>query len=163
MTTTKHDTEIAADPTVPLIRITREFDATPAQVFRAHTDAALVAQWLGPRDLEMEVLTFDCRTGGEYRYVHRRGDEEYFFHGCFHQVTPSERIVQTFTFEGVPDAVALETLTIEDLGGGRCRLVGESLCDSFEGRDAMLSSGMDEGVIQGYERLDELIASGAAG
>jgi len=163
MTTTKHETEISADPTVPLVRIIREFDATPAQVFRAHTDPELVVQWLGPRDLEMEVLTFDCRTGGEYRYVHRRGDEAYFFHGCFHEVTPASRIVQTFTFEGVPESVALETMTIEDLGDGRCRLTAESLCDSFEGRDAMLSSGMDEGVTQGYERLDELIARGDAG
>ena len=63
MTAIKHETEIAADPTVPLVRITREFDATPAQVFRAHTDPDLLAQWLGPRGLEMEVLTFDCRTG----------------------------------------------------------------------------------------------------
>lgn len=158
MTTTKHETEITADPTVPLVRIVREFDATPAQVFRAHTDPELVVQWLGPRGLEMEVLTFDCRTGGEYRYVHRRAGEEYFFHGCFHEVRPSERIVQTFTFEGMPDAVALETMTIEDLGDGRCRLTGESLCDSFEARDGMLASGMNEGIIQGYERLDELIA-----
>ena len=163
MTTTKHETEITADPTVPLVRIVREFDATPAQVFRAHTDAALLARWLGPRDLEMEVLTFDCRTGGEYRYVHRRAGEEYLFHGSFHEVTPTTRIVQTFTFEGMPEAVALETMTIEDLGGGRCRLTGESLCDSFEGRDAMLASGMEVGIVEGYERLDELIATGDAG
>jgi uncharacterized protein YndB with AHSA1/START domain len=163
MSTTKHETEITADPTVPIVRIVREFDATPGQVFRAHTDADLLARWLGPRDLEMDVLTFDCRTGGEYRYVHRRRGEEYHFHGCFHEVTPSRRIVQTFTFEGMPEAVALETMTIEDLGGGRCRLTGESLCDSFEGRDAMLASGMETGIVEGYERLDELIATGDAG
>lgn len=162
MTTTKHETQISPDPTVPLIRIVREFDATPAQVFRAHTDPDLLAQWLGPRDLQMEVLTFDCRTGGEYRYVHRRGEEEYFFHGCFHEVTPSERIVQTFTFEGMPEGVALETLRIEDLGDGRCRLTGESLCDSFEARDGMLASGMNDGIEQGYQKLDELLAAGAA-
>lgn len=163
MTTTKHETEIVADPTVPLVRIIREFDATPAQVFRAHADPDLLARWLGPRDLEMEVLTFDFRTGGEYRYVHRRAGEEYFFHGCFHEVTPARRIVQTFTFEGMPEAVALETMIIEDLGDGRCRLTGESLCDSFEGRDGMLASGMETGIVEGYERLDELIATGDAG
>ena len=103
-TTTHHDTEIIVDPDVPLIRLVREFDAPPEKVFRAHTDPDLLVQWLGPRDLEMEVLTFDCRTGGEYRYVHRRDGEEYFFHGCFHEVRPSEVIVQTFTFEGMPDS-----------------------------------------------------------
>src|SRR5207249_5008827 len=99
MTTTTRETEITADSTVPLIRITREFDAPPAKVFRAHTDPELLVKWLGPRDLEMRVDTFDCRTGGSYRYVHTRGQDEFGFHGCFHEVRPSELIVQTFTFE----------------------------------------------------------------
>lgn len=159
MTTTRtHETEIAADPDVPLIRITREFDAPPDKVFRAHTDPELVVQWLGPRDLEMRVDQWDCRTGGSYRYIHSRDGEEYGFHGCFHEVRPAELIVQTFTFEGMPDGVALEKLVLEDLGDGRTRLVGTSLCDSFADRDAMLSSGMDVGVREGYERLDELLA-----
>jgi uncharacterized protein YndB with AHSA1/START domain len=81
----------------------------------------------------------------------------YGFHGCFHEVRPAELIVQTFTFEGVPDGVALERLVLEDLGG-RTRLVATSLVDSFEGRDAFLASGMDVGVREGYERLDELLA-----
>ena len=159
MTTTgTHQTEIAADPAVPLIRITREFDAPPAKVFRAHTDPDLVVQWLGPRGLEMRVDHYDCRTGGSYRYIHTHDGEEYGFHGCFHEVRPDEVIVQTFTFEGVPDGVALERLVLEDLGDGRSRLTATSLVDSFEARDAMLSSGMDVGVNEGYERLDELLA-----
>ncbi|HEX7167363.1 MAG TPA: SRPBCC family protein [Acidimicrobiales bacterium] len=158
MTTTTHETEIAADPKVPLIRITREFDAPPEKVFRAHVDPDLVVQWLGPRGLEMRIDHYECRTGGSYRYLHMRGDEEYGFHGCFHEVRPAELIVQTFTFEGAPDGVALEKLVFEDLGNGRTRLVGTSLCDSFEDRDLMLSSGMDVGVREGYERLDEVLA-----
>jgi len=158
MTTTTRETTIEADPTVPLVRITREFDAPPAKVFRAHTDPELVVQWLGPRGLEMRIDHYDCRTGGSYRYLHIRGDEEYAFHGSFHEVRPSELIVQTFTFEGMPDGVALERLVLEELDGGRCRLVGTSLCDSFEDRDAMLSSGMDVGIREGYERLDEVLA-----
>ena len=158
MTTTTRETTIEADPTVPLIRITREFDAPAAKVFRAHTDPDLLVRWLGPRDIEMKVDHYDCRTGGSYRYVHGRGDEEYGFHGSFHEVRPSELIVQTFTFEGVPDGVALERLVLEELDGGRCRLVATSLCDSFADRDAMLSSGMDVGVREGYERLDEVLA-----
>jgi len=160
MTTSAYQTEITADPDVPLVRITREFDAPPAKVFRAHADPALMVQWLGPRGLEMRVDHFDFRTGGSYRYLHRDGEQEYGFHGCFHEVRPDEAIVQTFTFEGFPDGVALERLVLEPLdGGARTRLVVTSLVDSFEGRDAFLASGMEKGVREGYERLDELLAA----
>jgi uncharacterized protein YndB with AHSA1/START domain len=158
MTTSTRETQIAADPDVPLIRITREFDAPPSRVFRAHTDPDLVVQWLGPRGLEMRIDSYDCRTGGAYRYVHSDANGEYAFHGSFHEVRPDERIVQTFTFEGEPDGVALEKLVFTDLGDGRTRLTGTSLCDSFADRDAMLASGMETGVVQGYERLDEVLA-----
>src|SRR5215469_17811230 len=154
MTTMTGETEITADATVPLIRITREFDAPPAKVFRAHTDPELLVKWLGPRDLEMRVDIFDCRTGGSYRYVHTRGQDEFGFHGCFHEVRPCELIVQTFTFEGVPDGVAHERLTLEELPGSRTRLVVSSLVESFEARDAMLASGMADGMREGYAKLD---------
>ena len=156
-TTSTHETEIAADPHVPLVRITREFDASPEKVFRAHTDPELVAQWLGPRRHEMRIDHYDCRTGGSYRYLHVSDGDEYGFHGCFHEVRPPELIVQTFTFEGFPDGVALEKLVLEDLGDGRTRLVATSLCDSFEERDAMIASGMESGIRESYERLDELL------
>jgi uncharacterized protein YndB with AHSA1/START domain len=155
---TTHETQIVSDPDVPMVRIVREFDASREKVFRAHTDPELVAQWMGPRDLEMTVDHYDCRTGGSYRYLHKRGDEEYGFHGSFHEVRPSELIVQTFTFEGVPDGVALEKLVLEDLGNGRTRLTATSLVDSFADRDAFVASGMETGVIEGYERLDEVLA-----
>lgn len=157
-TTSTHETQIAADPRVPLVRITREFDAPPEKVFRAHTDPELLVQWLGPRNTEMRIDRFDCRTGGSYRYVHTSDGNEYGFFGSFHEVRPSELIVQTFTFEGEPDGVALERLVLEDLGDGRTRLVATSLVDSFEGRDAVLASGMEVGIREGYERLDELLA-----
>ena len=157
-TTSTHETQIISDPDVPLVRIIREFDAPPAKVFRAHTDPGLVAQWTGPRSLEMRIEHYDCRTGGSYRYVMTRDGDEFGFHGCFHEVRPAEVIVQTFTFEGQPDSVALERLVFEDLGHGRTRLTGTSLVDSFEGRDAFVASGMEEGVREGYERLDELLA-----
>lgn len=157
MTTTTRETEITTDPKVPIIRITREFDAPPAKVFRAHTDPDLLVQWLGPRDLEMTIDYFDCRTGGAYRYLHRRGSDEFGFHGSFHEVRPDTVIVQTFTFEGVPDGVALERAEFEELEGGRTRLAVTSLVGSFEERDAILASGMDHGVREGYEKLDELL------
>ena len=158
MSTTTHETQIVVDDEIPGVRIIREFEAPPEKVFRAHTDAELVVRWLGPRDLEMTVDRWDCRTGGEYRYVHSRDGEEYGFHGCFHEVRPNELIVQTFTFEGMPDGVALEKMTFEDLGDGRTRLVGLSLVDSFADRDAFVASGMEHGIREGYERLDELLA-----
>ncbi|SFK90892.1 SRPBCC family protein [Geodermatophilus ruber] len=158
--TSTHQTRIASDPDVPLVRITREFDAPPEKVFRAHVDPELVARWLGPRGLEMTIDTWDCRTGGSYRYLHRQGDEEYGFHGCFHEVRPNELIVQTFTFEGMPDGVALEKLVLEDLGDGRTRLTSTSLVDSFADRDAFVASGMEVGVREGYERLDQVLAAG---
>lgn len=158
MTTTTYETEITIDAKVPLIRITREFDAAPAKVFRAHTEPDLLMQWLGPCDLQMHVDTFDCRSGGSYRYVHRRGEDEYGFHGCFHEVRPPELIIQTFTFEGVPDGVALERLTFVELPRGRSRLLVSSLVESFEARDAILASGMEQGVREGYQKLDELLA-----
>jgi uncharacterized protein YndB with AHSA1/START domain len=158
MTTSTRRTQIAADPEVPLIRITREFDAPRSKVFRAHTDPDLLVQWLGPRGVEMRIDSYDCRTGGSYRYVHSDANGEYAFRGCFHEVRPDELIVQTFTFEGVPDGVALEKLVLTDLGDGRTRLTATSLCDSFAQRDAMLASGMEVGVVEGYERLDEVLA-----
>src|SRR5256714_4649954 len=89
MTTTTRETEITVDPKVPLVRITREFDAPPEKVFRAHTDPELVAQWLGPRRHEMRVDTWDCRTGGSHRYGHTSDGKEVGFHRCFHDVRPS--------------------------------------------------------------------------
>ena len=157
-TTSTHQTEITIDPEVPIVRITREFNAPPKKVFRAHTDPELISRWLGPRRHEMRVDTWDCRTGGSYRYVHASNGNEFWFHGSFHEVRPGELIVQTFAFEGTPDAVALERLTFEDLGDGRTRLSGTSLVDSFEDRDAFIASGMEQGLRESYERLDELLA-----
>ncbi len=159
MTSTTHpETTISAVPDLPIVEIVREFDAPPEQVFRAHVDRDLFTQWIGPRDIDMRVEQWDARTGGSYRYVHGRGDEEYGFYGSFHEVRPNERIVQTFGFDGWPDAVSLETLTLEDLGSGRTRLRGQSIVESIEARDAMLASGMESGVVQGYEKLDDLLA-----
>jgi len=106
----------------------------------------------------MQIDHYDCRTGGSYRYLMMSSGNEFGVHGSFHDVRPTELIVQTFTFDGVPDGVALERLTFEDLGDGRTRLTSTSLVDSFEDRDAFVATGMEEGVREGHERLDELLA-----
>lgn len=151
---------IEADPTLPVIRITRDFAATPAQLLRAHTDPELFKRWVGPDGIETEIDQWDARDGGSWRFINSHGGEEYAFRGCFHQVGP-DRIVQTFTWEAMPESVSLETLRFEDLGDGRTRLHAQSLVDSFEGRDQWLASGMEVGVNDGYAKLDGLLADGS--
>ena len=157
---TSSSTQIEADPELPLIRMTREFAATPAQLFRAHTDPDLFVQWVGPNSLDTRIEHWDARTGGSWRFVSARDGVEFGFHGTFHEVR-HDRIVQTFTFDGEPDGVALETLWFDDLGDGRTRLHAQSLVDSFESRDAWLRSGMEGGVNEGYAKLDALLSAGA--
>ncbi|MQA61635.1 MAG: polyketide cyclase [Actinophytocola sp.] len=156
---TRYDTAIEADPDLPTVRIVRDFDAPPDRVFRAWTDAELVVKWLGPNTTTMRIDTWEARTGGSYRYAAwRDGEEIARFYGSFHELRPNERLVQTFTYEGVPDGVCLETITFEDLGGGRTRVNALSVVDTMEGRDAMIASGMEVGVVEGYEKLDDLLA-----
>lgn len=152
---------IEADPTLPIIRITRDFAATPAQIITAHLDPALFVQWVGPDGMTTTIDYWDARTGGSWRYVSGRDGQEYAFHGSFHKIG-ADRIVQTFTFEGDPDGVSLETMWFEDLGDGRTRMHAQSLVDSFESRDMWLRSGMEVGVHEGYAKLDRVLADVAA-
>jgi uncharacterized protein YndB with AHSA1/START domain len=162
-TTRYAEARIEADPTVPMIHVWRDFHATPAQLFRAHTDPEIFSQWVGPTSVGCDIDYWDARNGGSWRYTSRgtdgREDFETAFRGCFHEVSP-ERIVQTFTWEGMPEGVSLETMTFEDLGNGMTRLHAQSLCDSFEGRDQWLASGMETGVNEGYAALEALVADG---
>ena len=153
------ETTIEADPTLPIIRMTRDFAATPEQLFRAHTDPEIYRQWVGPNSVDTTIDYWDARTGGSWRFLNIHDGQEYGFHGSFHEVGP-QRIVQTFTWEDMPEGVSLETLTFEDLGDGRTRLYAQSLVDSIEGRDAWLRSGMEVGVNEGYAKLDALLSRG---
>lgn len=160
MTTKTRETAIEADPNLPTIRIVREFDAPRGRVFRAWTDRGLVARWLGPRNLEMRIDAWEMETGGRYRYASvQDGEVVASFYGSFHEVRPDERLVQTFTWEGAPDGVSLETATFEELGG-RTRVTILSVVESMEIRDQILASGMEVGVNEGYEKLDEILAEG---
>jgi uncharacterized protein YndB with AHSA1/START domain len=124
---------------------------------RAHTDPEIYARWVGPNGTVTTIIDWDATSGGRWRFSGTGSDgQEYSFRGCFHQIT-ADRIVQTFTWEGQPDDVSLETLRFEDLGDGRTRLHAQSLVDSFEGRDQWLASGMETGVDDGYAKLDALI------
>ena len=159
MTATNREAEIIIDDRTPSVAIVREFDAPAEAVYQAHTDPELFVQWVGPDSLESSrVDRWDCRTGGEWRYVSVADGQEHWFRGCFHEVRPNELIVQTFTYEPMPGGVALERLVLEDLPDSRCRLTATSLVDSFETRDAFVASGMDVGVQEGYRKLDALLA-----
>lgn len=158
----KHETRILADEKVPTIELVREFDAAPERVFRAHVGPELYARWIGPRSVTTRITKWDARTGGEWAFANDRdGEELAAFYGSFHEVRPNERIVWTFTYEGEPDGVALETATFEELAGGRTRLRVLSVVADFQTRDGILSSGMDVGVKEGHEKLDELLAKDA--
>jgi uncharacterized protein YndB with AHSA1/START domain len=160
MTTTTHQTEIEVDPEVPILRTIREFDFPVEAVFRAHADPDVFTQWIGPPGSTARFETFDFRTGGSFRLGHTVGSEVFWLRGCFHEVRDGELIVQTFTFEGEPDAVSLERITFEDIGDGRSRLTTSSLSESFEVRDARVAGDLEDGGEDGYARLDELLAAG---
>lgn len=157
----ENQTRIVAEPGKQEMRITREFDAPRALVFQAHTDPELFAQWIGPRGFTTQIETFEARYGGRWRHVQRDPDgNEYAFHGVFHEVLAPERIIQTFEFEGLPEAghVILDTMQFEALPGNRTRLTAHSAFQSVEDRDGMMAEGMEEGVEDSYPRLDELLA-----
>jgi uncharacterized protein YndB with AHSA1/START domain len=141
------------------MEFTREFDAPIDALFRAHAEPDLVKQWLGPSRNEMSIQRWDFHTGGGYRYLHLGPEgDEYWFNGVFHVVRPNALVIQTFEFEGAPDMVNIEYAWFDDLGGGRSRLRGRSICPNVEARDALLASGMEGGMAEGYERLDSLLA-----
>ena len=150
-------TRITAPAGTPFVDMEREFDAPAALVHRAYLEPELVTQWLGPRKYEMVLDKWDARAGGEYRYTHRGDDGEFVFHGVFHSMD-IDNMVQTFEFEGAPGHVSLDKLVIEDIGGGRSRIRSHSVFQSVEDRDGMVEHGMSDGVEDGYNRLDELLA-----
>jgi uncharacterized protein YndB with AHSA1/START domain len=151
-------TQITAEPGIPQIIITREFDAPLGLVFRAYTDPELLVQWLGPRDLALTVERYDTRDGGKWRYIHTDAHgNAYGFHGVFHGDPSPEVIVQTFEFEGAPGHVKLDTTTLEQ-HGGKTLVRTVSAFPSVQDRDAMIASGMERGARDSAERLEELLA-----
>lgn len=152
-------TEIIADDGTLELFIIREFDAPRELVFRAYTEPALYEQWVGPNDLTMTVEQMDAVDGGSYRFVHERDGHKYAFHGVYHEVLAPERIIGTFEFDGLPEKghVIMGTTKFEDLGGGRSKLVHQSVFQSVQDRNGMLQSGMERGVNDGYNKLDSLL------
>ena len=159
MSEKKNQTIVTAEPGVQEVFITREFDAPRELVFKAHTDPELYVQWLGPHGYEMILETFEPVSGGKYRYIHKDPDgNEFGFHGTFHEMS-EELMIQTFEFEGLPERghVSLDTMRLEELPGGRTKVTIHSVFQSVSDRDGMVQSGMERGVREGYERLDEVL------
>ena len=157
-----NETKITAEPGKHDYFIVREFDAPRELVFKAFTDPELVTKWLGPHGLKMTIEKFESKDGGSYRYIHEdQNGNKYFFRGVNHEVLSPERIIGTFEFEGLPERghVALQTAKFESLPGGTTRFTSQSVFQSVADRDGMLRSGMERGVKQGFERLDEVLAN----
>jgi uncharacterized protein YndB with AHSA1/START domain len=150
-------TQISAPPGVPFIDVSRVFDAPRDLVFKAWTDPALLVQWLGPGKYELIIDTWEPRAGGSWRYVNRDGENEWGFHGVFHGDVSPDSMTQTFEFEGAPGHVSLERLTLEE-HDGRTTARTHSVYQSVADRDAMIESGMEEGMNDGFDRLDQLLA-----
>lgn len=141
--------------------ITREFDVTRELVSKAFTDSNAIPKWWGPRFLTTAIDTMEVKPGGRWRFVQRGANGNvYAFHGVYHEITPPEKIISTFEFEGLPEKghVSLETVRFEVLPGNRTKLTSQSVFQSVADRDGMLQSGMEEGVNDTYDRLDELLA-----
>ncbi|MBA3705089.1 MAG: SRPBCC family protein [Bacteroidetes bacterium] len=155
-----NQTKIIAEPGKSEIHITREFDAPRELVFKAYTNPEFLTQWLGPKGYTMTIEKFDSRSNGMYRYIHKDKDgKEFVFHGVMHEILQPERIIQTFEFEGLPEKghVSLETARFEALSNDRTRVSSQSVFQTVADRDGMIQSGMERGVKEGYERLDELL------
>jgi uncharacterized protein YndB with AHSA1/START domain len=160
MSEKKNKTILTAEPGKQEIFVTREFDAPRELVFKAYTDPKLYVQWLGPRGYSMRLETFEPKSGGSWRFIHKDKDgKEYGFHGVNHEVLAPERIIDTFEFEGQPEAghVCLETVRFEALPGSRTRVTTQNVFQSVADRDGMVESGMEHGVVDSHERLDELL------
>lgn len=160
MSTKKNQTNITVEPGKQDLFVTREFDAPRELVFRAYTDPELYAQWLGPRGYSTTFEVFEPVSGGTWRFVQKDPNgNEFRFHGVNHEVTVPERIIGTFEFDGLPDSghVLLETTIFEALPGDRTRVTSQSVFQSVADRDGMIQSGMEQGVVEGYERLDEIL------
>jgi uncharacterized protein YndB with AHSA1/START domain len=165
MTSDKQQAQRASvtTPTDREIHIERVFDAPRDRVFAAYIDPELIPEWWGPRETTTVVDRMDVRAGGSWRFVMRNSDgTETGFRGTYREVTPPERIVQTFEWEGMPGHVSVETATFEDLGE-RTRVTTTSIFHTPEERDGMLGSGMERGMNETYARLDELLERLASG
>jgi uncharacterized protein YndB with AHSA1/START domain len=146
-------------PTDEQILITREFDAPRHLVFKAWTTPELVKRWWAGHRGEMTLVEIDLRVGGSWRYVMvASGGHEVAFHGEFREIVPNERIVATEVYEAEPDSGVVTIATFSEVDG-RTTLELLTECGSREVRDAIIASGMEGGMQEQMDLLEELAAS----
>jgi uncharacterized protein YndB with AHSA1/START domain len=151
---------LIAEPGKHEIIMARVFDAPRELVFKVMTDPKLIPQWWGQRDSTTIVDKMDVQAGGLWRYVQRdQQGNEFAFHGVYHSITAPEQVIDTFEFEGMPGHVILETMTLEEQADGTTKVTVSSVFQSVADRDGMLSSGMESGANESYDRLAELLAT----
>jgi len=158
----KNQLKITAEPGKQELFIVREFDAPREDVFKAYTDPDILVNWLGPRGMTMTIDYYDARKGGSYRYTHTDAKGNSFaFNGVIHEMYEPQLLIQTFEFEGMPTKghVSMDTGMLEELPGNRTRMTIQSVFRSVADRDGLIASGMERGLGEGFERLDELLAN----
>jgi len=162
MATTSSGTAVVTLPADEQILITREFDAPRHLVWQAWTTPELVKRWWTARRGEATVLEIDLRVGGKWRYVMVTPDGfEVGFHGEYREVVPHERLVSTEAYEGIPDPdehASLNTLTLTETDG-RTTLTLLVQHASKEDRDAQIASGMESGLQDALDLLEEIAGS----
>jgi uncharacterized protein YndB with AHSA1/START domain len=162
MAVTSSGTATVTLPTDTQILITREFDAPKHLVYRAWTTPQLVKRWWHANRGEVTLAEIDLRVGGMWRYVSRSADGfEVGFHGQYREIVPNERLVTTEVYEGIPDAdehAALDTLTLTE-SDGRTTLTVLVEHPTKEGRDAHINSGMEAGMQDAMDLLEEVAGS----
>ncbi len=147
-------------PGEPVVEMARVFEAPRDLVYRALTNPAGIPQWWGPQGSTTRVDVMDVRVGGNWRFVEVSEDgSENGFRGEYREVVPGERVVQTFEWEGLPGHVLVETMTLQDAGPGRTLVTTRSVFANLEDRDGMVSSGMETGARESWDRLAEYIAT----
>jgi len=153
-------TKLVAEPGQRTIVITRTFDAPRHLVWEAATRPELVRRWWGPCTSEVEVCELDLRIGGSWRNVLRFPDgSRHGFHGVYKEIERPHRIVQTFVYEPFPTNEAIETAELVELPGNKTELRITILHATLEARDAHIASGMERGLAETHQRLDEVLAS----
>jgi len=153
------ETRVNVPAGLPFAEVEREFDAPRDLVYRAWTDPKLIVRWLGPRRLQMRIDYWELdEHGGNYRYINfGETGEEHAFHGSFHRTVDPFTLLQTFEYEGAPGHVSLDELRLVE-EGGRTIAKLRTVHQTVEARDAMISAGMAEGMNDGFDKLDELLA-----
>lgn len=158
MTTQNATDTVVSTPGDRDIHVERVFNAPRERVWAAYTEPELLAQWWG-RGNKLDIERWELERGGHWRFVEHSDGERHGFEGRFREVTPIERLVHTFEWDGMPGHVCIETATFIDLGDGRTKVVTDSLFHTAQERDGMVQSGMEQGLNASYVALDALLAA----